>query len=132
MAHSHLLIQHLLKQLEHHKRDREERQRRPEWLSAFVYQTAALFEPMKGVGNERGFEHLRDAYWVTQHGARIVLRMHGRRHLDPSQLLACCPELVHMSFRCHRIQADKVRAIRLFKGTVGPVQRSMRSRFALA
>ena len=50
LAHSHLLVQHLLKQLEQHRRDRGERQRRPEWLSVFVHQTAALFEPMRGVG----------------------------------------------------------------------------------
>lgn len=49
MAHSHLLIRHLLKQLEHHKRGRMDRDRRPEWLSAFVHQTAALFEPLSGV-----------------------------------------------------------------------------------
>jgi hypothetical protein len=49
LAHSHLLVQHLLKQLEHHKRDRRERDRRPQWLSAFVHQTAALFEPLTGV-----------------------------------------------------------------------------------
>ena len=49
MAHSHLLVQHLLKQLEQHRRDRGERQRRPEWLNVFVHQTAALFEPMQGV-----------------------------------------------------------------------------------
>lgn len=50
MAHSHLLVQHLLKQLETHKRDRQNRQRRPEWLSAFVHQASALFEPLVGVG----------------------------------------------------------------------------------
>ncbi|MEK6256985.1 MAG: hypothetical protein AABP62_00070 [Planctomycetota bacterium] len=49
MSHSHLLVHHLLKQLELHKRDRKERDRRPEWLSAFVHQTAALFEPLSGV-----------------------------------------------------------------------------------
>ena len=50
MAHSHLLVQHLLKQLEQHKQERQNRQRRPEWLSAFVHQAAALFEPLSGVG----------------------------------------------------------------------------------
>ena len=49
LAHSHMLVKHLLKQLEFHKRDRKERDRRPEWLSAFVHQTAALFEPLSGV-----------------------------------------------------------------------------------
>ena len=50
MAHSHLLVQHLLKQLEQHRRERGDRQRRPDWLDVFVHQTAALFEPMTGVG----------------------------------------------------------------------------------
>ena len=50
LAHSHLLVQHLLKQLENHKQERNRRQRRPEWLSVFVHQVAALFEPLTGVG----------------------------------------------------------------------------------
>ena len=50
LAHSHLLVQHLLKQLEHHQRDRHDRQRRPEWLTVLIHQTAALFTPLTGVG----------------------------------------------------------------------------------
>ena len=50
LAHSHLLVQHLLKQLEVHKREREVRKRRPDWLTAFVHQAAALFEPFAGIG----------------------------------------------------------------------------------
>lgn len=49
MSHSHLLIHHLLKQLENHKRERRERDLRPGWLNAFIHQTAALFEPLEGV-----------------------------------------------------------------------------------
>lgn len=49
MSHSHLLVHHLLKQLEEHKRERRDRDRRPEWLNAFVHQTAAMFEPLAGV-----------------------------------------------------------------------------------
>ena len=49
LAHPHLLVHHLLKQLENHKRDRRERDRRPEWLNTFIQQTAALFEPLAGV-----------------------------------------------------------------------------------
>lgn len=49
MSHSHLLVQHLLKQLENHRRDRVERVSRPAWLGAFVHQAAALFEPWSGV-----------------------------------------------------------------------------------
>lgn len=49
LSHSHLLVHHLLKQLENHKRDRKERARRPEWLMTLIHQTAALFEPLAGV-----------------------------------------------------------------------------------
>ncbi|HEY4258520.1 MAG TPA: hypothetical protein VGM98_00110, partial [Schlesneria sp.] len=49
MSHSHLLVHHLLKQLENHKRDRKERARRPEWLTTLVHQTAAMFQPLAGV-----------------------------------------------------------------------------------
>jgi hypothetical protein len=42
-------VNHLLKQLELHKRDRKERDRRPTWLVAFIHQTAGLFEPLSGV-----------------------------------------------------------------------------------
>jgi hypothetical protein len=49
LAHSHLLVQHLLKQLEHHKRERNSRSHRPEWLSVIIHQVAALFEPLRGV-----------------------------------------------------------------------------------
>ena len=49
MPHPHLLVHHLLKQLENHKRDRRERDRRPQWLNTFVNQTAAMFEPLSGV-----------------------------------------------------------------------------------
>jgi hypothetical protein len=44
-----LLVHHLLKQLENHKRDRRERDRRPEWLSTFIHETAEIFEPLSGV-----------------------------------------------------------------------------------
>jgi len=49
LAHPHLLVHHLLKQLENHKRDRRERDRRPGWLNTFIQQTAAMFEPLAGV-----------------------------------------------------------------------------------
>lgn len=69
LSHSHLLVHHLLKQLENHKRDRRERDRRPEWLSALVHQTAALFEPFSGVARV-GYE-----CELTPHGweARLFL-----------------------------------------------------------
>lgn len=50
MAHSHLVIKHLLKQLESFAEQRPERDVRPEWLSHFVQQVAELFAPLSGVG----------------------------------------------------------------------------------
>jgi hypothetical protein len=66
LAHSHLLVQHLLKQLELHRRDRNDRQRRPEWLIVFVHQVAALFEPMKGIGRVGSECEYTDAGWEAR------------------------------------------------------------------
>ena len=66
MAQSHLLVQHLLKQLEHHQRDRRTRQRRPEWLSAFVHQASALLEPLSGVGRVGSTCEFSDNGWEAR------------------------------------------------------------------
>lgn len=66
MAHSHLLVKQLLKQLEHHKRERSNRQRRPEWLSVFVHQVAALFEPLSGVGRVGSQCEFTDEGWQAR------------------------------------------------------------------
>jgi hypothetical protein len=66
LAQSHLLVQHLLKQLEQHKRERQNRQRRPEWLSVFVHQAAALFEPMSGVGRVGSQCEVVDEKWEVR------------------------------------------------------------------
>lgn len=50
MAHSHLLVQHLLKQLEHHAATRDERDPRPAWLAEFVERAAEHFVPFSGIG----------------------------------------------------------------------------------
>lgn len=69
LSHSHLLVHHLLKQLENHKRDRAERCSRPGWLNAFIHQVAALFEPWSGVARV-GYQSE-----LTSHGweARLYL-----------------------------------------------------------
>lgn len=66
MAHSHLLVQQLLKQLEHHQRDRKNRSHRPDWLGAFVHQAAALFEPMTGVGRVGSTCEFVDDEWQAR------------------------------------------------------------------
>lgn len=50
MAHSHLLVQHLLKQLEQYKARRAQRDPRPAWLTDFVQRAALHFSPYAGVG----------------------------------------------------------------------------------
>ncbi|MFO0918235.1 MAG: hypothetical protein U0872_07975 [Planctomycetaceae bacterium] len=54
MAHSHLVIQHLLKQLEQKSARKEERDCRPEWLSSLIVRLASRFEPF-GVDGRVGF-----------------------------------------------------------------------------
>jgi hypothetical protein len=66
LAHPHLLVQHLLKQLEIHKRDKQSRSRRPEWLSVFVHQVAALFEPLSGVGRVGSQCEFADDRWEVR------------------------------------------------------------------
>jgi hypothetical protein len=44
------LVQHLLKQLEHHSSRRDERDPRPDWLVEFVERLAEHFAPLSGVG----------------------------------------------------------------------------------
>lgn len=87
MAHSHLLVKHLLKQLEHHQRDKDSRRRRPDWLSVFVHQVAALFEPFSGVGRVGSQCEFTDDGWE----ARLYLgstEVVGGKHDGHSQLVS--------------------------------------------
>ncbi len=66
MAHSHLLVQHLLKQLEQHAATRSERDSRPSWLIRLVEQAAECFRPLHGVARV-GYEcELLDNGWETR------------------------------------------------------------------
>lgn len=49
MAHTHLLVQHLLKQLEQHSAQRGDRDHRPEWLIDLINHAAECFLPLHGV-----------------------------------------------------------------------------------
>jgi len=49
LARPHLLVQHLLKQLETHAQEREQRDPRPAWLVELVEAAAAAFAPLSGV-----------------------------------------------------------------------------------
>lgn len=66
LAHSHVLIKHLLKQLERHKAERPFRKRRPDWLSVLVHQVSALFEPLSGVGRVGSQCEFVDDIWEAR------------------------------------------------------------------
>ena len=50
MSHSHLPVQHLLKQVQIYKSQRNQRGARPDWLTAFIEDVAELFEPVDEEG----------------------------------------------------------------------------------
>lgn len=65
MSHSHMPIQHLLKQLEAFSSKRESRDIRPEWVTEFIGEVAELFEPLTGVGRV-GFDcQFSEDCWVV-------------------------------------------------------------------
>lgn len=50
LAHAHLIVQHVLKQVESHVAQRGQRDPRPAWLAAFIQRAAEWFAPLSGVG----------------------------------------------------------------------------------
>ena len=50
MPHSHLVMQHLMKQLELKAARRDRPDYRPQWLSDAILRWSAVFEPLSGVG----------------------------------------------------------------------------------
>lgn len=50
MPHSHLVMQHLLKQLELKAARKDSPDRRPQWLSDVILRWSSVFEPYAGVG----------------------------------------------------------------------------------
>ena len=55
MSHSHLAVQHLIRQVQAYSSRRESQQRVPDWLLSFVRQVAERFEPFSGVARP-GYE----------------------------------------------------------------------------
>ncbi len=66
MAHSHLLVQHLLKQLEQHAANRTERDPRPSWLIRLIDQAAECFLPLTGVARVGYESELIDDGWEVR------------------------------------------------------------------
>lgn len=66
MAHSHLPVQHLMKQIENFPARGRDRGVRPEWVSRLVETVADLFDPLEDVGRV-GFDcHLSDDCWIVE------------------------------------------------------------------
>ncbi len=64
VSHSHLPVQHLLKQVELFKSRRESRSLRPEWLNGFIERVAELFEPLADDGRV-GFDcQMLEDRWI--------------------------------------------------------------------
>jgi hypothetical protein len=55
LSHSHLPVQHLIRQVEAYGERRQSQQRLPEWLLSFVHNVAERFEPFSGVARP-GYE----------------------------------------------------------------------------
>jgi hypothetical protein len=66
LARPHLLVQHLLKQLEQHAADRAHRDPRPEWLAAVIERAAECFVPLQDVARV-GYEcELTEGGWEAR------------------------------------------------------------------
>lgn len=63
MAHSHLPIQHLMKQMENYSSKQNNANYRPAWLTSFVDEVAEIFNPTEDVGRV-GFDcQFSEEYW---------------------------------------------------------------------
>ena len=98
MAHAHLLVQHVLKQVELFAAQRRHRDPRPEWLVNFVQQAAEWFEPLSGAGRvgydceptDRGWEARLYLGTTEMVGGRDDGRWHGHSfELNLGALTGC-------------------------------------------
>ena len=76
-------------------------------------------EPVERIGHERRREHVLHRDGVGQVGVGVVLRVLGRRHLDPRQLLGSGPELVHVPARRQRVHTQHVGSVEAFEAGLG-------------
>jgi hypothetical protein len=66
VSRSHILVQHLMKQMENWQPGQKKRDVRPEWLMSVIEETAELFEPLTGVARV-GFDcQLEEETWVVR------------------------------------------------------------------
>ncbi|GAB4158844.1 MAG: hypothetical protein Tsb009_36080 [Planctomycetaceae bacterium] len=65
MSHSHMPVQHLIKQVELYKSRKNQRDVRPEWISELIEQVAELFEPLSEDGRV-GFDcQFHEDQWIV-------------------------------------------------------------------
>jgi len=66
MSHSHMPVRHLLRQVEIYRSKRQQRDVRPEWVTALIERVADQFEPLADEGRV-GFEcQLVEDRWVIE------------------------------------------------------------------
>lgn len=65
MSHSHIPLNHLLKQIETCQISRGTRDVRPDWVARLIERTAELFEPLTGVGRVGFHCQLAEDCWVV-------------------------------------------------------------------
>ena len=63
----------------------------------------AAVEPVQRIGDHRRVDDVLDGDDLAQHGVRIVLGVVRGGHLDPGELLARGPVLVHVAHGAHRV-----------------------------
>src|SRR6266702_5366732 len=76
--------------------------RRYDQRAAAIGDDAAV-EPMQGIRDHRGIDHILDGDDVLEHRVRIVLRVMRGRDLDPGELLAGGAIVVHVTHGAHAI-----------------------------
>lgn len=79
LSHSHIVVQHLMKQLETFATPAARRRRRPSWLNELVERAAPLFDPFCELGRVGFASELTDEGWEV----RLYLGSHevvGGRH----------------------------------------------------
>lgn len=98
VAHSHLPVQHLIRQVETRRSQKKRNDARPEWVMRFIDRMADLFEPLEDVGRVGFVCRPDDGVWtVTMYLGRTEI-VGGRDdgtaqptsfHLDVQGTLAC-------------------------------------------
>ena len=66
LSHSHLVVQHLMKQMESWQPGQNRRDSRPEWLTGLIEELADIFEPLTGIARVGFDSRLEEESWVVR------------------------------------------------------------------